>query len=372
MKYIILFAISLLFSFFVFGQNNNVQQFYVGTYTVEGADGIYFCELNTKSGEVTLKNSVGGIASPSFLKLSPNKKYLYAVSEAKSTPDKPGSFIFSYQLEKDGNLILLNKQSSNGQGPCYVDVSADGKYVATATYGGGTTSLYPVASNGSLNEATSVIINSDEVAGTSRQNKPHAHSIQFSPYDQQVFSADLGTDQLNIYELKNNELKNSYQNFVKLASGAGPRHFVFHPNKEMVYVINELNSTISALRRVSGNWEVFQNITTLPENYDGDSYCADIHISKDGSYLYGSNRGHNSIAVFEINKKYHTLERLGTVSVEGNWPRNFGLTPDGKWMLVANQKSNDITVFKINIKTGVPEFSGKKIGLPAPVCIEFL
>lgn len=368
MKSYVLFLFALMISASIFSQNKNQQQFYVGAYTSAGAEGIYLCSLNLETGEIKNEGSFSGIENPSFVKLSPNRKYLYSVSEA----GEKGSFVYAYKVEDNKGLSFLNKQSSNGQGPCHVDVSADGKFVATATYGGGTTSLYPVSDDGFLNEASTVNINKGSGASEQRQNKPHAHSIKFSPYNNQVFSADLGTDNLDIYQLENGKLEQKEQTFVKMKPGAGPRHFVFHPNKEVIYVINELNSTVSAVKLDNDKWTVVQDISTLPEDFEGTSYCADIHFSKDGKYLYGSNRGHNSIAIFEVNKKNQTLKSLGNVSVGGDWPRNFGLTPDGKWMLVANQKSNDITVFKINQKTGVPEFTEKKLDLPSPVCIEFL
>jgi len=370
-KHVILFVLVVI-NVTVSGQNKNLQKFFVGTFTSENSEGIYLCSLDSETGEISLNNTFKGIDNPSFLKLSPDKIFLYVVSRATSAIEKTGGFVIAYKLNKNGNLQFLNKQVSNGSGPCHVDVSPDGKFVAIATYGGGTTSLYPVGKDGRLEKPTSVIANEGSGPNKARQSEPHAHSIKFSPFDNSIFSADLGTDQLNIYQLLGGKLKKLEQSFVKLEGGAGPRHFEFHPNGKVIYVINELNSTVSVVKKQEKKWGVFQNISTLPKDFNGDSYCADIHISKDGKYLYGSNRGHNSIAVFEVDNKGYSLKRLGTVSVEGDWPRNFGLTPDGKWMLVANQKSNDITVFRINSETGVPEFAGKKIDLPAPVCIEFL
>ena len=205
----------------------------------------------------------------------------------------------------------------------------------------------------------------------SRQAAPHAHSIKFSPFGAEVFSADLGTDKSNRFILKNGKLVQSGQSFVKLDSGAGPRHFDFDKSGNAIYVINELNSTISSIVKVGEEWIKHQTISTLPIDFDGVSYCADIHVSADGKYLYGSNRGHNSIVVYSINENSRELKNIGFVSVEGNWPRNFSLTPNGEFMLVANQKSGNITVFKINDETGIPEFTGKEIKIPSPVCIEF-
>ena len=368
----LIFLVLLFVSVLGSGQSDSAQKFYVGTFTSEGAEGVYLCEFNSKSGEIVLKNTFKGIDNPSFLKLSPDKEFLYVVSRATPEIEKTGGFVNAYKVGNKGDLKFLNKQVSNGSGPCHVDVSPKGKFVAIATYGGGTTSVYPVKSDGSIESPISIIKNTGRSVVEGRQDNPHAHSIKFSKSEPTIFSADLGTDQLNIYHFDDGNLGKNEQEYVKLPVGAGPRHFEFHPNGDIIYVINELNSTISAVRKEGKEWNIFQNISTLPENFEGISYCADIHISKDGKYLYGSNRGHNSIAVFEVNRNNKSLKMIGTVPVEGDWPRNFGITPDGKWMLVANQKSHNITIFRINKDAGIPEFTGKKFELPAPVCIEFL
>lgn len=371
MKKIILFYLLIFTGFVAFGQQKT-QKFYVGTFTTEGAEGIYLCDFNPESGEISLDKTFKGFDDPSFLKISPDHKYLYVVTRANEAVEKSGGYVSAYQIKEKGIIHFLNKQISNGPGPCYVDVSPDGKYVAIATYNGGTTSLYPVKTDGSLLPATSVIENEGSGPDKERQEQPHAHSIQFSPFSNQVFSADLGTDQLNIFTLKGDQLKQEGQKFVKFAPGAGPRHFEFHPNGKVIYVISELNSTVTALKNERGEWKIFQTLSSLPKNFKGTSYCADIHISKDGKYLYGSNRGHNSVTVFSINPDSQKLTFKTTVDVHGNWPRNFALTPDDNFMLVANQRSGNITVFKMNKETGIPEFTGKEIKLPSPVCIDFL
>ncbi len=368
MKRIILLQILVLVVISVFGQN---QKLFVGTFTSEGAEGIYICNFNTENGEISLGKTIKAVDNPSFLKLSADKKYLYVVTRVPGNVEKTGGYVSAYETDENANLHFINKQSSNGEDPCFVDVSGDGKYVAIATYGSGTTSLYPVQQNGGLLPATSVIVNEGSGFDKSRQASPHAHSIKFSPFNSMVFSADLGTDQLNIYTLKNNELVPFNPAFVKMKPGAGPRHFVFDPDDKVIYVINELNSTITALKKQNETWSEFQSISTLPAGFKGTSYCADIHLSKDGRFLYGSNRGDNSIAVFTIDNKTNELSSKGTVSVEGNWPRNFTLSPDGNYMLVANQKSGNIAVFKIDGESGMPEFTGNEIQLPAPVCLEF-
>lgn len=362
----------LLNGLFCVGQENGIRKMYVGTFTSEGAEGIYLCNFNTSTGEISLDKTLKGFDNPAFLKISPDKKYLYVVSRPPVEIEQSMGYVSAYQIKPDGTIHFLNKQIGNGEEPCHVDVSADGKYVAIAAYGGGTTSLFPVLGNGSLAPVSTVNVNKGPGFDKSRQDKPHAHSIKFSPFNKQVFSADLGTDQLDIYTLENGKLIDKGQKFVKLAPGAGPRHFDFHPDGNVIFVINELNSTITTLKMQGDEWKIQEVISTLPKDFKGVSYCADIHVSADGKFLYGSNRGHNSVAVFSIEKDTKKLKNLGFVSVEGDWPRNFAISPDGKFMLVANQKSGNISVFKINPATGIPEFNGNEIKLPSPVCIEFL
>ena len=362
----------MFFSVFqVYSQNENIKKLYVGTYTSEGSEGIYLCNFNSESGEISLNKTFKGVDNPSFLKISTDRKYLYSVSRTTKEIEKSGGFVIAYKIGKNGTLHFLNKQISNGAAPCHIDVSPNGDYVAIAAYTGGTTSVYPINKSGSLQPASSIIDNNKTINENDKVVS-HAHSIKFSPFDGKVYSADLGTDQLNIFLNENGELKPDKQKFVKLVKGAGPRHFEFHPNGKIIYVINELNSTISVLKMGGEVWNVIQNISTLPADFIDKSYCADIHISADGKYLYGSNRGHNSIAVFDVTPESSKLVFKGTVSVEGDWPRNFTLSPNGKFMLVANQKSGNITIYKIHPKTGIPEFTGKQIKLPAPVCLEFL
>ena len=372
MKKILLLFTLIMNVLLVNGENPHKLHFYVGTFTSEGAKGIYYCDFDNATGEIVLKETFVGVDNPSFLKISPDKKYLYVVNRAPQEIEPTGGYVSAYEIGKDGILKFLNKQLSHGADPCHVDVSRDGKFVAVANYGGGSTALYPVAENGSLLPASSVIVNEGSSVNKSRQTKPFAHSIKFSPFSNQVFSADLGTDQFNIFSLEGDKLIQNEQKFVKLNPGAGPRHFDFYPDGNFIFVISELNSTITTLKREGQKWEKYQVISTLPDDFKGVSYCADIHVSADGKYLYGSNRGHNSIAVFEINGETKQLKLKGIVSVEGNWPRNFALTPDGNYLLVANQKSGSITVFKIDKANGMPEFTGKEIKIPAPVCIEFL
>ena len=367
------FFIFLMF-FFISGliasaQHETLQKIYVGTFTSEGAEGIYLLSFNTATGEINLDETFKGVDNPSFLKISSNQKYLYSVNRSPRNIEASGGYVTAYRIGKNGRLSFINKQFSNGSAPCHIDISDDGKFVAIATYVGGTVSLYPLSEAGRLEEATTVIKNRGFGANERRQKAPHAHCVKFSPYGNEVFNADLGTDQLNIFLLQDKKLIR--RDSVEMSPGAGPRHLNFHPNKKVIYVINELNSTVTAVKKDDGNWGKFQTVSTLPPDFDGDNYCADIHVSADGKFLYGSNRGHNSIAVFEIDQQDSRLRFVKTISSQGDWPRNFTLSPDGKFFLVANQRSNNIAVYRIDKDSGIPEFTGNEIKIPAPVCLEF-
>lgn len=365
--------VAFVFAKMAFAQSSDeLKKLYVGTFTSEGAEGIYLCNFNSETGELKLAKTFKAIDDPSFLKISPDKKFMYVVGRANGNIEKSGGYVYAYKIEKNGNISFLNKQVSHGKDPCHVDVSPDGKFVAIANYTSGSTALYPANADGSLEPATSVIQNEGSGPDNSRQASPHAHSIKFSPFNNSVFSADLGTDHLDIFALENGKLVQHDQAFIEIPPGSGPRHFDFHPNGKIIYVISELNSTVSVLEKTNGEWKIIQNISTLPKDFKGESYCADIHISNDGHFLYGSNRGHNSITVFAVNNATQQLKFEGTKSTEGDWPRNFALSQDNKFMLVANQNSGNITVYRINKETGFPEFTGNQIHLPAPVCLEFL
>jgi 6-phosphogluconolactonase len=370
----------IIFSFFLipflslagFTQSRQGEKFYVGAYTSEGAEGIYLCNFNNKTGEISLDQVFKGMDNPNFLKISPDRKTLYAVTSMSSGEGKPVGSVEAYRIGSGGRLDFLNRQESNGAGPCHVDVSPDGKTVGIATYTGGTTSLYPLNEDGSLCPAASTVINKGSGPDLPRQEAAHAHSVRFSPSGDKVFSADLGTDRVNIFMVKKSKQKRGSQKYLELPAGSGPRHFDFHPGGDVIYVINELNSTITSFKKENKRWNLFETVSTLPEGYTELNYCADIHISGDGKYLYGSNRGHNSIAVYDIDPLSKKLKWKGYISTKGDWPRNFAISPDQRFLLVANQKSGNIVVYRINKANGMPEFTDHELKIPAAVCIEFL
>lgn len=354
------FSLSVLFA------QAGKENFYVGTFTAEGAEGIYLCQFDGSSGEISRSRVFKAIDNPNFLKKSRDGKYLYSVSRAPEAVDITGGAVVAFRIKNNGDLEFLNKQTAHGKDPCYIDISHDNKWLAVANYGSGSVAVYPIDENGALKPASSTVKHK-----TGARNKtPHAHSIVFSKDGARLFVADLGLDQLLIYDFDKEKgiLTPASQPFVQLKEGAGPRHFCFAGGEQFCYVANELNSTVSVLSYKNGTLTEIQTLSTLPADFGGKSYCADIHLSADEKFVYVSNRGHQSIAVF-AREQNGMLKNPVFANVEGEWPRNFFVHPSGKFMLVANQHSHNITVF--GIENGILEFTGKELKIPAPVCIEF-
>ena len=293
--------------------------------------------------------------NPSFLTFSADKKFLYAVSEVAER-----SSVSSFTVNKNNTLNFLNNVNSNGNDPCHVQLNKKGDLAAVSNYSGGTISLFNVKKNGSLSEAFQVINHNTKTL------KSHAHSAKF--FKNNLFIADLGRDFLAQYVEKNGKflLKENFN----MKSKAGPRHFEISKKGNFIYVINELNSTITVLKKQDNSYSNIQNISTLSDGFTGDSFCADIHLSKNEEFLYGSNRGENSIVVYNRDKKSGLLKKIQNISVEGNWPRNFTLSPNGNFLLVANQKSNNITIYKVAKKTGKLSFLNS-LETGTPVCLLF-
>lgn len=335
--------------------------FFVGTYTDGESKGIYLYHLK-EDGKLEKGKLMAQTANPSFLAMSKDKNHLLAVNELDS------GTIESYNILED-TLSLVNQSATGGAHPCFVTINDTG-YVLTANYSGGNTGLLHLDKNGKLSPLMDTLQHFGKSI-TERQQGPHAHSAWFIPQDQGIVSVDLGTNELWFSSIKNNQLLSGDPARLALTPGAGPRHLTFHPNGKWIYVVNELNSTVSLVEKETpGNYALGASWSTLPEGYEEQSYCADIHISSDGRFVYASNRGHNSIAIFSVHEETGALTYLGYVSVRGNWPRNFAFSPDENYLLVANQHSNNITSFKKDKKTGLLEFV-HEVEAPNPVCIVF-
>lgn len=372
MKLIILCLLSILLS--VIPAEAKRHLLYVGTYTNGMADGILVYSFNDQSGKLTNLKIPAVSNNPSFLTISKSKKFLYAVGEVDNLDTNKSGGVSAFRIEKKGKLTLINHALTHGANPCHVSLSPDDKMLVASNYSGGNLSVFHILPDGSLSDMVQRIQHEGSGPVAKSQSGPRAHSARFDASGKRLFAADLGIDELKIYSVTSGEapLVPDAQPFIKFAPGSGPRHFDFSADGRFIYVINELNSTITVLMRYGGDWKQVQTIRTLPKDFKGESWCADIHLSADGRFVYGSNRGHNSIAVFKREPNSGKLELIETVSVEGNWPRNFTIDPSGRFLLVANQKSNDITVFKIDQPSGKLAYTGIKVENQSPACLQFL
>lgn len=372
MKFILL----CLLSVFLLGMPVMAKKhiMYVGTYTKGMTDGIFIYSFDDQTGKLVDLKIPAVCNNPSFLTISGDKKYLYSVGELDNLDANHSGGVSSFRIEKNGQLTLLNRVLTNGANPCHVCLSPNGKKLVASNYNGGNISVFNIQPDGSLSELLEKVQFKGSGPFPGRQTESHAHSARFDASGKLLFVADLGTDEFKIFQVGADEkpLSPNVQPSVRFTPGSGPRHFDFSADGNYIYVINELNSTITVLMRYGSVWKEIQTIKTLPKDFTGESWCADIHLSADGRFVYGSNRGHNSIAVFKRDQTSGRLEIIQTISVEGNWPRNFTLDPTGQFLLVANQRSNDITVFKVDEISGKLKFTGVKMQNESPVCLQFL
>jgi 6-phosphogluconolactonase len=343
----------------------------VGTYTTGKSKGIYVYRFNSSTGDF---DSVSMIKTnnPSFLDISPDQKFVYAVHEIAAAGNGGEIAAFSFN-KQNGELTFINQQLSGGDHPCYVAVDKTGRWVAAANYTSGSLAVLPVNKTGGLDSAVAIIQHTGSSVNTERQKGPHTHSSVFSPDNKYLFAADLGIDRLMFYRFNSKTGKLMDTNFVMTEPGAGPRHFTFHPNKKFIYLIEELTGSISVYLFSKADLELLQNISALPPEYTGPAGSADIHVSSDGKFLYASNRGEsNTIAIFEIDQKTGLLELIDHQSTLGKTPRNFNFDPSGNFLLVANQNSDEIVIFKRDKKTGLITDTEKRIKVGNPVCLKWI
>ena len=364
----------LMLSLISFGSTAQNLHLFVGTYTNSGSKGIYVYRFNVATGKATLISNTDSAVNPSYLAISANQKFVYAVNETgRKNPGKVSSYSFN---KNTGRLKFLNQQLSGGDDPCYVNVHKSNGWVLVGNYSGGSASVFAVNADGSLKPYTQLMQDSGKGVNASRQEKAHVHSTIFSPDQDYVFTPDLGLDKVMVYKFDaaaKRPLKPAIPSFVSTEPGSGPRHLAFHPNKKFCYLIEELTGTVSAYRYSNGKLTTFQRIATHPADFSGTIGSADIHTSPDGRFLYASNRGdENTITIFSINPANGRLQLKGFQPTMGKTPRNFIIDPTGKYLLVANQETDNIVVFKRNIQTGLLTATGEQLKVPAPVCLQFM
>ncbi|MEP6926575.1 MAG: lactonase family protein [Ginsengibacter sp.] len=361
----------LLSSFFCSAQN---LYLFTGTYTGSGSKGIYVYRFNILTGKATWVSNTDSVANPSYVIISNNGNFVYAVNETNGiNPGKVSAFSFN---KNKGTLKLLNSEFTGGDDPCHLSISKDSKWLLAANYTGGSVSVFPLNKNGSLNPYTQLKQDSGKSINKERQEKAHVHAAVFSPDEAYIFTPDLGTDKLMIYKFNSLSLQPltaSSPPYVKAIPGSGPRHFIFHPNKKFAYLINELSGSVTTYIYDKGKLAEVQQSITHPKGYKGIPGSAEIIISPDGKFLYASNRGdENTITIFSINSLTGKLKVKGYQSTLGKTPRNFIIDPTGTYLLVANQETDNIVIFKRDSKTGFLKETKEQIHVPKPVCLQMI
>lgn len=352
---------------------------YVGTYTRGASKGIYLFHLDLASGRLDRPCLAGESVNPSFLAIHPNRKWLYAVGEIADFEGKKTGAVRGFSIDPaTGKLTLLNDRPSCGAGPCHLVVDRSGRYVLVANYGSGSVACLPIGQDGRLGEATSSVQHEGSSVNPRRQSGPHAHAIVQDAAGRFVFVPDLGLDKIMVYrfDADGGKLLANDPPWVRVTPGAGPRHLAFHPDGKHAYVINEMQSTITAFDYDpdGGVLTPLETLSTLPKGFDGDNTGAEIQVHPTGKFVYGSNRGHDSIAIFAVGRRggVPPLKAVGQESTGGKTPRNFAIDPTGTWLLAANQATDNIVVFRVDGKSGQLHATGCSVEVPAPVCIEMM
>ena len=348
---------------------------YVGTYTAgTRSEGIYLVRMDRRSGKLQRVGSVDAGPNPSFLAIHGNGRVLYAVNELEQYNGRPTGAVSAFAIARDtGALTRLNEQPSGGGAPCFVSVDRTGRVALVANYAGGSVALLPIEAIGALAPAAQVVQHTGTGPKADRQEGPHAHCILADPSNRFALAADLGADRVFVYrlDLEAKTLSKVEGGEAVMRPGSGPRHLAFHPTRPLVFVSDELDSTVATLRfdAEHGALSPLDIHSTIPDGWTGTNYPADIHVAPNGRTLYVSNRGHNSIAVFSVAESTGTLALEQVVSTEGDWPRNFSLDPTGRWLLVANQRSDSVVVFGRDPENGRLTPTPQRVALPSPVCL---
>lgn len=350
---------------------------YVGTYTQRGSKGIYVAELHPETGALSAPKLVAETRDPSFLAIHPSRKYLYAANETVEYKGQKSGFVTAFSIDpQTGGLKELNQQPSKGGAPCHLVVDRQGLNVLVANYVGGNITALPIRADGQLGEPSGFVQHEGSSVDKRRQEGPHAHSINLDRNNRFAFAADLGLDKVLVYrfDVVKGTLAPHDPAAASVAPGSGPRHFAFHPSTKFAYVINEMLSTVTAFQYDEGKGTLasLQTLKTIPPGFTGNTSTAEVQVHPSGKFLYGSNRGHDSIAIFTIDQRTGMLTPAGHQPTGGKTPRNFGIDPSGRFLLAANQDSNSIHVFKIDPETGKLTPTGSSIEVPMPVCVKFL
>ncbi|MGC2266334.1 MAG: lactonase family protein [Candidatus Acidiferrales bacterium] len=352
------------------------ERVYIGTYTEHGSKGIYVCEFDPSTGTLTPPGLAAATADPSFLVVSPDRRFLYAINETDHFNGQPAGGVSAFSIAPaTGKLTLLNQVSSLAPGPAYITLDRSGHYVLVANYDEGSVAVYRIMPDGKIGDSTAFVRHYGSSVNAERQKGPHAHSIAMSSDNRFAIVADLGLDELIVYPLDASQGTLGTPRVIKTDPGVGPRHLTLASSGKFIYAINELKSslTVYSYNASDGAMTPLQKISTLPNNFHGENTAAEVVLDPTEKFLYASNRGDdNSIAVFAVDPKKGTLTAIEYVPTGGKTPRNFAIDPSGQWLLAANQDSNNIVTFRINAKSGRLTPAGKSIEVNSPTIVDFV
>ena len=351
-------------------------QVFFGTYTNGSSRGIYSCRYNDHAGTFGAVHLAAESANPSFLAIHGNGRFLFAVNETNEYEGKASGAVSSFRIKEGGALERINQVPTGGSAPCHLTLDRNGRFLLIANYNGGNVSAIAIGSDGRLGEMTEKIQHLGKSVNRHRQSAPHAHSINLDPQGRFAAAADLGVDKVFVYPFDSRSGRVSLRGAqsLSLAPGAGPRHLAFHPTQPLAFVNNELHSTLSSLAfdPSTGKLNLIETRSTLPNDYSGGNSTAETQVHPNGRYVYVSNRGHDSIAVFQVEPNRGSITLLENEPTGGRTPRNFSLDPSGKFLLAANQSSDAVTLFRVNPSSGLLSATGTSLEVPTPVCIRFL
>lgn len=348
---------------------------YVGTYSGRGSQGLYVFEFDRRTGQMTNIQTVSDRAGPNFQALHPEGTHLYSVSGEPFSDDTPGhGTITAYRIDQEtGKLARIGEQSTEGQGPAHVSVDPRGRFAYVSNFSSGSLSVFMIKEDGSLTEAVEVVQHEGSSVNEQRQSSSHVHSIISSPDGRFIYVSDMGTDEIMIYAVDQNTgaLSPARDASVEATPGAGPRHFTLHPERELAYSLQQISSTVAAYRvdPSTGALTRIQRVDLLPDSFKGDNQAADVHISPDGAFLYASNRGHNSLVIYKIDKETGELSLIDHEPTRGRHPRNFMVDEKGEFVLVANRDDDEVVIFRRDQETGRLSYIHKRAHIPMAVCV---
>lgn len=351
------------------------MKFYIGTYTSGSSQGIYQANLDSETGALSQPELMAELDNPAFLTLHPHGTFLFACSEIRRDGKREGAKLAAYGIVSDGRLVYLNSQPTGGSGPCFVSTDSGGRVALVAHYASGSIVSLPIAADGTLGPISQLNQHSGSGPRTDRQEAPHAHCIVADPSNRFACAVDLGIDQVAMYAIETSagSIAAKPHNIYHAQPGSGPRHLTFHPSGQFAFLINELANTLTVLswEADQGAFREWHSVNTLPDDFRGESITAEVLVHPNGRFVYGSNRGHDSLVVFEFDAAVKRLHCLQHISCGGKTPRNFRIDPNGRILLCANQDSNSIVAFQIDRESGLLTTTSQSITIGHPSCIKF-